>query len=193
MRLLPFRAICGLAAYVIAALAPALAQGDERAMPTAQEFLRRVLEVAQAGDLTNADLLGEKLGLKFAVESQQPYISGGQRVATEVRFRLLAYDRRLFDVVNWPVWYDIFQPLGMSFKRVNFNIGIAAPKLCVTADDFRSVFGAAIEQWHATDFGGVGYRYKIARRNEIAVTGFFGHAKCMQNLRLTQDEDRLKD
>jgi hypothetical protein len=170
----------------------ALAQW-ERSVPLARELLRRVLDVARRDDLSDAGLLGKSLGLQFGVGPEQPYVSGGQRVATIVRIRLETHDSRIFDLDNQPFMYEVFLPAGKLFKRVMFTIGLSVRNVCVTADDFQAVFGPTVEKYEATDFGGIGYQYTIRQKNEIRVSGFLGHGKCMRDLTLSQNQDRRND
>jgi len=105
--------------------------------------------------------------------------------------RLQSYDVRAFDPMSGPFQYDIYEPIGKSYKQVDFWAALATERLCITVGDFLAIFGADAERETATDDGGFGYTYEVKKKNQIRVRGFFGHLECMQDLSMSQNMDRL--
>lgn len=181
----------GALALVVAAIAPAHAAKHARS--SGRAFLHRALEVAQTGDLTDTRLLGKKLGLRFALEQMRHhrYAGGTCPPGTRNGVRLRGYERRFYDLAHWDYWYICLPRPRKSFTVVYFQIGMAAPGFCVTAADFRSVFGPKVRRFDATDSGGTTYEYILhVGSNEISVHGDFKNERCMQILGLDQNRYR---
>jgi len=172
---------------VLAALPVFVAAQPAASAPRSpQDLLRAARELALSGDLADIDAVGDKLGVRF-VPAPVPPSAGPETVS----FRLQRYDRRLFDPRHGPADYYRQQPEGKSWQRIGITLPLAARRTCVTAADFVAVFGAAARRREATDNGGFGYVWETRQGNEISVSGFFGHARCMGDLTLQQNLDRL--
>jgi hypothetical protein len=151
-----------------------------------QDLLRAARALALSGDLADIDAVGGKLGVRF-VPAPAPPSAGRDTVS----FRLQRYDRRLFDPRHGPADYYRQQPAGKSWQRIGIMLPLAVRRTCVTVADFVAVFGAGARRREATDNGGFGYIWQTRQGNEISVSGFFGHARCMGDLTLQQNVDRL--